>query len=213
MNLNSNAFDTNDDWYEIWTDGKPRNSAKSWAEQMSYVKTNEILQDKNAFSRFINIGKYQTKLLPPFEFIENYIRTSSPVGGVLVAHVPKFTPDFVNEANLTFVDYYVTLSAVDLEGANYDSLKTNTLKDITNEPEVNYVFTETTELGYPTLLVTYDKKTQDGENNGAVRQYTMFPQGKNYGVQLFVNSTVEEFNAGLKDIADKIIAGIVLSDD
>jgi hypothetical protein len=179
---------------------------------MSYQKANELLQNTGAIKKFFKLSKYQTILLAKYTAAEEYIKKTSPDGGMLMVHTPKFSPDSLIDTELTYVDYYTSLLGVQLDGATYESMKASTEKEIAATPEAGYVQTETTELGHPTLLVTYMNTANDGTNTGSTRQYTMFPAGKPYGVQLFVQTPLEEFNDGLKQVADTIIAGIEITE-
>jgi hypothetical protein len=208
MNISSREFSTDNDWYEIWTDGSTRGPFKSWADLMSYQKANEVLKDSGFLGKLFKISKYQTGLLASYTVIEEYIRKTSPSGGVLMAHTPKMNSDTPKAKDIIYVDYYASLLPVALDGTTYESIKADTIKDIATNPGAGYILTETTELGHPTLLITYKKIASDGTNTGSTRQYTMFPIGESYGIQLFAQTPLEEFNSGLKKVADTIIAGI-----
>lgn len=212
MIIFSSAFKNDINWNELWTDGSSKGLFKSWADLMSYQKSNELLQGTGAIRKFFKIGKYQSILLSKYIVAEEYIKKTSPVGGLMMVHTPTLKPDSLSDPELTYVDYYASLLGVVLEGTSYESMKANTIKEIAAEPSAGYELTETTELGYPTLLVTYMKTASDGTNTGSTRQYTMFPAGKSYGVQLFVQTPLEEFNSGLKQVADTIIAGIKITE-
>lgn len=212
MNILSKECNIENDWYEIWTDGLRRGLFTSWADLMSYQKANEVLKNVNAFSKFFKLGKYQSGLLASYTAVESYIRKTSPVGGVLLVHTPKMNSDTPNAKDVIYADYYTSLLPVALDGTTYESMMVDTLKDVATRPSDGYVVTEITELGYPTILVTYNNTASDGTNTGSTRQYTMFPEGKSYGIQVFVQTLLEEFNAGLKDVADKIIAGLEVTE-
>jgi hypothetical protein len=212
MIITSGEFSTDKDWYELWTDGSKKGLFTSWADLMSYQKSNELLQNAGAIKKLFKLSKYQSTLLGKYAAAEDYIKKTSPEGGMLMVHTPKFHPDSLSDPELTYVDYYASLMGVELDDATYESMKADTEKEIAATPEAGYVQTETTELGHPTLLVTNMNTASDGTNTGSTRQYTMFPAGKSYGVQLFVQTPLEEFNGGLKQVADTIIAGIQITE-
>jgi hypothetical protein len=212
MIINSAEFSTDKDWYELWTDGSSKGLFTSWADLMSYQKANELLKNAGSFKKFLKLSKYQTILLSKYTVAEDYIKKTSPVGGMLMVHSPKFNPDSLSDPELTYVDYYASLLGVELDGATYESMKADAEKEIAATPQAGYVQTEITELGHPTLLVTYMKLANDGTNTGSMRQYTMFPVGKPYGIQLFVQTPLEAYNGGLKQVADTIIAGIQITE-
>lgn len=212
MIITSKEFSIEKDWYELWTDGSQKGLFNSWADLMSYQKSNELLEKTSAIGKFFKLSKYQRTLLSKYTAAEDYIKKTSPVGGVLMVHTPKFHPDSLSDPELVYVDYYASLLGVKLEGASYESMKADTIKEIAADPSAGYVLTETTELGHPTLLVTYLNRASDGTNAGSTRQYTMFPVGKPYGVQLFVQTPLEEFNTGLEQVAKAIIAGVDITE-
>ncbi len=210
INATSPLLTAENNWYEVWPVGERRSGFRSWAEGMAYVKANEYFKGTSVFKHVFQLGTFRKNLEAKYLQLQQVMMQLSPEDARVMAHLPALTQESVKQQHneIVYVDYFASIGLRTFApGESYDSLKASLQTSLGDTALLH----DTTVGVDPALSYEYTKLAQDGSFEVALTQYTIFPVGKSFTIQLTVQTVLDEAAKNLSSLTQQILDGFVIT--